>query len=154
VPFFRSSALNLTVLLGSLVILALTVALWPIAVLVRRRYTRPPDSGDVRRLRRWIGEAVIVVLLYVVAWIVLLMPVLSVELWVYSSRLDPAVRALQFAGLLVIAAAAVGVISLWRISRLQSSRIAWVRNAALAAALLGVLWIGFAGKFMSFDMNY
>jgi hypothetical protein len=82
------------------------------------------------------------------------MPVLSVKLWVYSSRLDPVVRLLQIAGLLVMAAAAVGIVSLWRISRLQSSRIVWARNAALAAALLGIVWIGFAGRLFSFNLNY
>ena len=28
------------------------------------------------------------------------------------------------------------------------------RNAALAAALLGIVWIGFAGKLFSFNLNY
>jgi hypothetical protein len=97
---------------------------------------------------------VIIDLLYVIAWIVFLAPVLSVSLWVYSWRFDPVVRALQLAGLLVIAATAVGLWALWRISSLQSSRLVWLRNAALAAALIGVVWIGFAGKLMSFNLNY
>ena len=62
------------------------------------------------------------------------------------------VQALQIAGLIVIAAAAMGIWSLWRISGLQASR--WIRNAALAAALLGIVWIGFAGKLFSFNLNY
>jgi CubicO group peptidase (beta-lactamase class C family) len=154
VPFLRSAPLNLTILLASLVILALTVVLWPIAALLRRRYGRPADSKELRRLRVWVGAVVVFVLLFVVAWIVLLMPVLSLELWVYSTRLDPVVRALQIVGLLVIAAAAVGVWSLWRISALQASRWIWIRNAALAAALLGIVWIGFAGKLFGFNLNY
>jgi len=154
VPFLRSAALNLTILLASLVILALTVILWPIAALVRRRYGRPADSKELRRLRLWAGAAVVLVLLYVAAWIVLLTPVVSLGLWVYSTRLDPVVRALQIAGLLAIAAAAVGVWSLWRMARLSESRMVWVRNAALAAALVGIVWIGFAGKLFSFNLNY
>jgi len=154
VPFLRSAPLNLTILLASLAILAVTVILWPIAVLVRRRYGRPADSQELRRLRIWVGAAVVFVLLYVIAWIMLLTPVLSLGLWVYSTRLDPVVRALQLAGLLVIAGAAVGIWSLWRISKLRASRMAWVRNTALAAALLGVVWIGFAGKLFSFNLNY
>jgi ABC-type nickel/cobalt efflux system permease component RcnA len=58
---------------------------------------------------------VIIDLLYVIAWIVFLAPVLSVSLWVYSWRFDPVVRALQLAGLLVIAATAVGLWALWRL---------------------------------------
>jgi hypothetical protein len=146
--------LNLTILLASLAILVLTVVLWPIAAFLRRRYGRPADSKELRRLRLRVGAVVVFVLLFVVAWIVLLMPVLSLKLWVYSTRLDPVVRALQIVGLLVIAAVAVGVWSLWRISALQASRWVWIRNAALAAALLGIVWIGFAGKLFSFNLNY
>jgi CubicO group peptidase (beta-lactamase class C family) len=154
VPFLRSAPLNLTILLASLAILAVTVILWPIAVLVRRRYGRPADAKELRRLRLWVGAVVVFVLLYVIAWILLLTPVLSLELWVYSTRLDPVVRALQLAGLLVIAGAAVGIWSLWRIAKLKGSRMAWVRSTALAAALLGIVWIGFAGKLFSFNLNY
>ena len=88
------------------------------------------------------------------AWILLLKPVLGVELWVYSMRLGPVVRALQIAGLLAIAAAVPGIWCLWRISGLQASRFAWIRNAALAAALLDIVWSGFAGKLFSFNLNY
>ena len=154
VPVLRSASLNLTVLVASVAILALTVVVWPITAIVRRRYGRPPASQEVRRLRGWIGGVVILELAYVIAWIVLLAPVVSVSLWVYSWRLDPVVRILQLAGVVVIAASAVGLWALWRISRLQSSRIVWLRNAALAAALIGIVWIGFAGKLMSFNLNY
>ena len=63
-------------------------------------------------------------------------------------------RALQIAGLLAIAAAVLGIWCLWRISGLRASRFAWIRNAALAAALLGIVWIGCAGKLFSFNLNY
>jgi hypothetical protein len=154
VPVLRSASLNLTVLVASIAILALTVVVWPITAIVRRRYGRPPASQEVRRLRGWIGAVVILELAYVIAWIVLLEPVVSVSLWVYSWRLDPVVRILQLAGLVVIVASAVGLWALWRISRLQSSRIVWLRNAALAAALMGIVWIGFAGKLLSSNLNY
>jgi hypothetical protein len=127
---------------------------WPIAAVISRGYGRASASREVRRLRASIGVAVIIELVYVSGWIVLLLPVLSVELWIYSSRLDPVVRILQIAGLVTIAAAAVGLWALWRISSVQSSRIVWLRNAALAAALIGTVWIAFAGSLISFDLNY
>ena len=154
VPFLRSATLSLTILGASLAILVLTAALWPVTAILRRRYGRPAASEEVRRLRRWIGAVVILDLLYVLAWIMLLQPVLSTSLWVYSWRLDPVVRALQILGLLVIAASLVGLWALWRNSRLQSSRIVWVRNVALAAAMLGIVWIGVIGRLMSFNLNY
>jgi CubicO group peptidase (beta-lactamase class C family) len=154
VPFLRSASLNLTILGASLAILVLTAVLSPVTAILRRRYGRPAASEEVRRFRRWIGAVVILDLLYVIAWIMLLQPVLSTSLWVYSWRLDPVVRALQILGLLVIAASLVGLWALWRNSRLQSSRIVWVRNVALAAAMLGIVWIGVVGRLMSFNLNY
>ena len=153
-PLSRSAPLNLTVLLSSLVILALAVLLWPISWLVKRRYPQPADSREVRRLRLLIRAAATFNVLYLVAWMVLLAPVLSVKLWVYSESLDPMVRVLQLAGLVVIAGSVVALWSLWRLSRLQKSRIAWIGNAALAAALLGIVWVGFAGQLISFNLNY
>jgi hypothetical protein len=32
--------------------------------------------------------------------------------------------------------------------------MSWIGNAVLAAALLGIVWIGFAGQLISFDLNY
>jgi CubicO group peptidase (beta-lactamase class C family) len=150
----RSAPLNLSVLLGSLLILGSTVLLWPISWLVKRRYSHVTDSTEVRRLRLLIRAAASFDVLYLVGWMLLLTPVLNVRLWVYSDRLDPLVRTLQLAGPLVIVAALVGIWCLWRLSRLQKSRIAWVGNTALAAALLGIVWIGLAGQLISFNLNY
>jgi CubicO group peptidase (beta-lactamase class C family) len=153
-PLSRSAPLNLSVLLGSLAILALTVLLWPISWLVKRRYPQPADSTEVRRLRLLIRVAATFDVLYLASWMALLTPVLSVKLWVYSYGLDPLIRTLQLAGLGVIAAAVVGIWSLWHLSRLQKSRLSWIGNAALAAGLLGIVWIGFAGQLFSFNLNY
>jgi CubicO group peptidase (beta-lactamase class C family) len=154
VPPLRSAPLNLTVLLGSLAILILAVAFWPISWFIRRRYGVTADPAEVRQLRLWGRIAAAIALLYAIAWIALLMPVLKVQLWVYSSANDGLVRMLQLAGLLLIVAAAVGVWSLWRLSTLQRSWGSWIRNGALAVALLGVVWIGFVGKLISFNLNY
>jgi hypothetical protein len=153
-PLARSAPLNLSILLGSLALLALTVVAWPISWLVKRRYPQAAESGVVRRLRLLIRLAAVLEVLYVVAWMIVLTPVLSVKLWVYSYSLDPLVRTLQLAAPAVIAAAALGIACLWRLSRLRQSRLSWIGNTALAAALLGIVWIGFAGQLFSFDLNY
>jgi CubicO group peptidase (beta-lactamase class C family) len=153
-PLSRSAPLNLSILLGSLAILALTVLLWPISWLVKRRYPQPADSAEVRRLRLLIRVAATFDVLYLASWMALLTPVLSVKLWVYSYSLDPLIRTLQLAGLGVIAAAVLGIWSLWHLSRLQKSRLSRIGNAALAAGLLGIVWIGFAGQLFSFNLNY
>jgi CubicO group peptidase (beta-lactamase class C family) len=155
VPFIRSGSLNLTVLLGSLAILIVTIVAWPIIWILRRRLeVHASDSMELRRLRFLTRAAATLDVLYLLAWIMLLKPGLSVDLQVYSTALDPVVRTLQFAGLAVIAAAAVGIWSVWRAWQLQGSTLYQFWNAALAAAMLGVVWIGFMGKLISFNLNY
>jgi len=154
VPALRSAPLNVTILLVSLSILVLTALLWPISVFARWHSAGPPESPAIRRLARLTCTIVVLELCYLLAWMVLLAPVLSLNLWVYSSRLDPAIRALQLVGVLIIAATGVGIWTLCRLAKLRASRFGWVRCSAVAAALLGVVWIGFVGRLFSFDLNY
>ena len=155
VPFYRSSALNLPLLLIAFAILALTVLFWPISWLVRRGYgVQSKQSVSVRRVRLYARLAAAFDLLYLLAWMLLLKPVLSLDLQVYSAALDPVVRALQLAGLGTIVAAAVGLWSMWRLPRLGVAMRYRLWNGALVAAMLGIVWIGFVGRLLSFNLNY
>jgi hypothetical protein len=84
----------------------------------------------------------------------ILKPVLSTDLQVYSTALDPVVRTLQCAGLAAIAAAGVGIWSVRRASQLPVSTLYRLWNGALAAAMLGIVWIGFMGNLIGFNLNY
>jgi CubicO group peptidase (beta-lactamase class C family) len=155
VPIYRSSALNLPLLLIALAILALTVIFWPISWLIRRGYgVQSTQSVPLRRVRLYTRLAAVFDVLYLFGWMMLLKPVLSLDLQVYSSALDPVVRSLQWAGLGAIAAAAVGLWSTWRLFKLDVSIRYRLWNGALAAAMLGIVWIGFVGKLISFNLNY
>jgi CubicO group peptidase (beta-lactamase class C family) len=155
VPGHRSVPVNVTVLLGSLVILTATVILWPTTWLLRRHYQRPAaHSAEGRRWRLFLRVAAAFDLLWLVCWIVVLLPVLSLQLDFYSASLDWVIRALQFAGAVVIALSAVGIWSVWRLSRLESSWLPRVGNGVIAAAMLGLVWIGVIGGLISFNVNY
>ena len=152
VPTRRSAALNLTVLLGSFAILTLAVILWPITYWVRRHHQRPPAMA--RGPRTILRIAALLDLLWLVAWAIVLTPVLSIQLDFYSTALDPVIRTLQVTGVVVIALAAVGCWNLWR---LCSSEVSWparVGNGLITAALLGLVWIGVIGGLISFNLNY
>lgn len=155
VPFYRSSALNLPLLLMAFAILALTILFWPISWLVRRGYgVQTRQSVPLRRVRLYTRLAAAVDVLYLVGWMMLLKPVLSLDLQVYSAALDPVVRALQLAGLAAIAAAAVGLWSTWQLFKLEVPMRYRLWNGALVAAMLGIVWIGFVGNLISFNLNY
>jgi CubicO group peptidase (beta-lactamase class C family) len=155
VPFLRSASLNLPLLLSSFAVLAVAVIAWPASWIVRRRLgVQAGDSAELRRLRFLTRTAATFDVIYLVAWMMLLRPVLSTDLQVYSTALDPVVRTLQCAGLAAIAAAAVGIWSVWRASQLPVSTLYRLWNGALAAAMLGVVWIGFMGNLIGFNLNY
>jgi CubicO group peptidase (beta-lactamase class C family) len=155
VPGDRSASLNLTVLLGSILVLICTVILWPVTSLVRRHYQRPlayPAEG--RRLWTFLRIAATFDVVWLVSWIIVLLPVLSIQLDFYSSAHDSLIRTLQLAGLIVIALAAGGIWSVWRLCRFASSWLCRIGNGLIGAALLGLIWIGYVGGLLSLDLNY
>jgi CubicO group peptidase (beta-lactamase class C family) len=155
VPGYRAGPLNLTVLVGSLITLVVTIILWPAAYMVRRHYQRPlVYSPEGRRVRRFLRIAAAFDVLWLVCWSFVLLPVLSVQLDVYSTRLDPVIRTLQIAGVIAVALAAAGIWSLWRLFRVETSWPRRVGNGLIAAALLGLVWIGCVGGLISFNLNY
>jgi CubicO group peptidase (beta-lactamase class C family) len=155
VPLRRSASLNLTVLIASFLVLAATALLWLLSPLLKPSRIISEEIGPmVRRLRLLLRAAAAFDLIYLVAWFMLLRPLLNTELDFYSSSRDPVVRTLQFAGLLVIAAAALGVWSAWRLSRLNIPRMSRVWSCIVALGLLGIVWIGFTGGLFRFSANY
>lgn len=154
VPLRRSASLNMTVLLGSLVVLAVAVIAWPIIGLVRRHYARAPHAPQSRRLRRNLRIAAVVDLVWLTCWAVVLTPVANTQLDFYSSALDPVIRGLQFGGLIAVAAAVLGGWSCWRLWQLESSWAVRLGNAGIAAALAGLVWIGVMGGLIGFNLNY
>jgi CubicO group peptidase (beta-lactamase class C family) len=153
VRFSQSAPLNLFIVLCALVILIITVVAWPIAWLVRRSAGKQ-SIPELRRLRLLMRAAAVADLLYLAAWMTLLKPLLSLSIDVYSTAMDPLVRAVQFCGFLPIAAAAIGIFSVWRTYPLPVSRFYKIWNVLLAAAMLGVVWIGSMGNLLSFNLNY
>jgi CubicO group peptidase (beta-lactamase class C family) len=155
VPAHKAAPLNLTVLVGSVLVLAIAVILWPISYLVRRHY-RPVtvQPAEARRSRTLLRIAAAFDVLWLVGWTIVVLPVLDTQLDFYSAAHDSLIRTLQFGGLVVIALAAVGLWSLWRLSRSGASWPSRIGNGLIAAALLGLVWIGFVGGLISFNLNY
>lgn len=155
VPFHRSAALNLPLLLASLAILVLTVIAWPISWSLRRSYgVQAKPSASLQRVQLSTRLAAAFDLLYLIGWMLLLKPILSLDVQVYATALDPWVRALQWAGLIPIGAAVIGLWSTWQVSKLPVSLRYRLWNGALTAAMLGIVWIGFVGKLISLNLNY
>ena len=155
VPLKRSSALNLTVLIVACLILVWTLLAWLLSPWLRTLKNIPDDlAPQVKRLRLLLRAAAAFDVVYLVCWVIVLLPTLNLELDFYSSSLDPVVGALEAAGLLAIAAALLGIWSAWRLSRLNIPRRLPFWGFVTAAGLLGVVWIGFIGGLIRFSLNY
>jgi CubicO group peptidase (beta-lactamase class C family) len=155
VPGYQSAPLNLTVLGGSLLVLALSVILWPVAYFVRRHYQcAPAYPAEARRPRIMLRVAATFGVLWPVCWILALLPLLGAHYEFYSTAHDPLIRTLQLAGVVLVVFAAGALWSVWRLRGWHPSW--WVRigNGLIAAALLGLVWIGIVGGLISFRLNY
>ena len=155
VPASKAAPLNMTVLVGSFVMLTLAVILWPVLYLARRHYrSNPVQSAEARRPRTVLRVAAAFDILWLVGWTIVLLPVVSTQLDFYSSAHDSLIRTLQVAGLVVVAFAAAGIWSLWRVCALGATWPSRIVNGLIAAALLGLVWIGLVGGLIGFNLNY
>ncbi|MDN3922130.1 serine hydrolase domain-containing protein [Roseateles violae] len=153
--FLRSAPLTLTLLSLSVLVLLGTLLIWPIGALLRRADRASSGASPaVQRLRRWQRIAVAVDAVYLLAWLLLIQPVLNTDLAIYNSANDGLIGALQIAGLAPVAAAVVGVGAAWRMQASDASRLSRIWSLLVAAALLGVVWIGVVGQLMSWNLNY
>ncbi len=149
-----SGALNLGVLVGSFLVLALSLILWPVGYFVRRHYHRPLACA-LERVGRGLGcGGRCVRVLWLVGWVLAVLPLLGPQYDFYSSAHDPLIRTLQFAGVVLLALTAVALVSAGRLWRRQPS--GWMRlgNGLIAVGLLGLVWIGLVGGLISFRLNY
>jgi CubicO group peptidase (beta-lactamase class C family) len=155
VPTARSAPLNLTILIGSLLVLVATLCLWPVSALVRRHYQHPlAYPADARPWWRALRIAAAFDMAWMIGWIMALLPVLNLQIDFYSWTRDGLIRTLQVTGLGVVAAALLGLYASWRLLRYKRPSLARLGNGLIAAALLGLVWIGYVGGLLSFNLNY
>ncbi len=152
VPAWKSAVCNLSLLCGSIVILLIVVVLWPVSALARRKYRQPSTlAGKDLLVTRVLRLAALLDVVYLLAWVLCLLPIVSNHLEAYSDGLDLHIRILQVAGLLVIAAALAGI---WAACQKSQKWTAAVGHVLTAAALVGIAWIAVITKLISFNLNY
>jgi len=154
VPARRAAPLNLTVLVGSFLVLAVAVLLWPVSSLVRRHYRAAVQPGEAQRMRTLLRVAAAVDVVWLIAWSVVLTPALSVQLDFYGTAHDSLIRTLQVAGLVVVALAVAGIWGTWRLFKMGVSWPSRIGNGLVAVALVGLVWIGVIGGLLGFNLNY
>jgi CubicO group peptidase (beta-lactamase class C family) len=153
--FLHSAPLTLTVLALSVLVILWTLLVWPLGALLRRAdRANSGASRELKRLRTVQRAAAGVSLAYLVAWFILIQPILNTDFGMYNSSNDWIVGAVELSGVLAVAAAGAGVWAAWRMLKADASRAARIWGVLVALALLGVVWIGMVGQLMSWNLNY
>src|SRR5688572_5244497 len=153
--WWQTPAVFLTMLFGSLAVLALTVLAWPISAMVRRHYgVRYPLTGQEARAHRWIRIASLAVLVSMGGMIAMIFTMMS-DLAMMSPSKDGMVVAVRALTTLILpVGAAIAVWNAWTVLRSKRSWWAKLWGIVLAAATLALLFIGIACHLVGFSANY
>jgi CubicO group peptidase (beta-lactamase class C family) len=155
VPLARNSMLNTLIAALSILVLLVTVLVWPIGFWLRRTNKLPPaTTGRPALAQRLTRIGAVADLAYLVGWYTVLAPLLETRLDVYNGGLDGTIRMLQVAAILPLAAAAIGLWNMWLTVRTDRGWGAKLRSVIVAAALLGVVWFAWMGNLIGFNLNY
>ena len=142
-------------LAAAVAVLALTVALWPIAALVRRRYRAAfPLSGRAAVLYRMVRLTALVDLAFLGLWVMTLASIANNPASA-NAGLDPWLRTLQVLGLVGVLGGGVAAVNLVLVLA-DTKRGWWARlsNLAIVLAMGVVTWLAFAINAFSPSLNY
>jgi CubicO group peptidase (beta-lactamase class C family) len=155
VPWWRSGAWLLPLLMIGVAALTSTALAWPAAALMRRRFgavlTMAGTDLRVHRLSRIAAGLVVITL---TAWVVTLVSMLS-NVKLLSPDLDWWFRVLQLASLVVFLGATG--LTLWNARVVWAAKRGWYARGwsiVLVASCLTVVWAALAFKLIGFNVNY
>ena len=155
VGLFENGKILTPVIVVSLVIMLLTLLLWPIAWFVRRHYRHKLDlTWKEWWLRLFVRIDFLLILIFAISIVGLVTYGLE-HLWVFSDRGNKYFRLIQIIG--IIGAAGTLIVLFNAIQAWTSKRIRiWGKLQAtiFLLACFGFLWFAFAGNLLRFSSNY
>ncbi len=153
--WYYNGVFQLPLIIGSLVVLLLTVLLWPVMALVRKHYGKTLTlNPQQRRLRLIVRLACLASLLFFGAY-VLFFSIALKDIGMLSPRGNPWLRLIQFLGWLGIAGTLVTLYSAFRSWR-EPGVWLWSRigDTLIALAFVGVVWFVFTWNMLHLSLKY
>jgi CubicO group peptidase (beta-lactamase class C family) len=139
----------------ALAALALTVVVWPIAALVRRRYRRPlPFAGREAKAYRWVRIGALASLAAVAGWIGTIMAMFS-DLKLLSASMDWLVLTLHVLGSVAVFAGLA--LALWHLSvvwKAPQRPLGKIWAIVLVLATAVVAWVAVAYHLVGLSTDY
>jgi CubicO group peptidase (beta-lactamase class C family) len=154
-PWYQDSAWLLPLFCAGLAALAITVLMWPIAAIVRRRYgAKLALDGKAYRAYRLSKIAALLILGAAALWAVTLTKMIT-NIDNLSSKFDSTVRFAQIVGIVVF----IGgfVLMLWNLWTVWSGTRRWpakVWSIVLVLSAFIVLWVAWTFKLLGFGLHY
>ena len=152
---WSNSAFQLPLVIVSLVILLLTVLLWPISALIRRHYAKPLTlTAGQKRLRLLVRLACIAFILFFVGYAAFFTMALK-NIALLSPKGDPLLRLIQVFGWLGVIGSLIAIYSAIR-SWQDSTRWLWSRigDTLIALSFVGVICFVFTWHLLHWSLTY
>jgi CubicO group peptidase (beta-lactamase class C family) len=151
--FSQDKTINLPLLLGSLIVMALNLVLWPITGMIRRHYRQRLEIGDAqRRARSWIRVVCAVNLVFALGMFAVLSSSNASDL---GYKLDFRINFFQVIGVLGVLCTVLVLIGWWRLVRDQAYWF-WAKawSSLVLLACIGFVWFVLYWNLLDFRMNY
>lgn len=152
---WENSAFQLPLVICSLVVLLLTVLLWPIAALIRRHYVKPLIMTPAqKRLRLLVRLACIAFILFFLGYVAFFSLALK-DIALLSPKGNPWLRLIQLLGWLGVLGSLVAIYSAIR-SWQDSTRWLWSRigDTLIALSFVGVICFVFTWHLLHWSLMY
>ena len=150
VPWYASKIFIGVVIGGNLLLALLTVLLWPIAVIIRKRYQRPLFSTKNDRVLYFLSRIVCVgEMLFVLTPIVGLSQGLE-HIVILGDTINPWLQAFHFVGWMLMAGVVLLIIAAVRFAKLPGHGL-WFRAHAILLAIGGIAFGLFAWQYHFLD---
>ena len=155
VGLFENNRILLPVIGISLLIMLLTLALWPVAWFVRRHYGHKLELTPLERRLRIVVRIVFALDLFFIAAMTGLVVYASTHLEFLSDRANPWFHLAQVIGVLGAIGTLIVLYNAIQSWRNREKRIWGKLQATLFVPVcLGFLWFAFAGNLLHFSSNY
>ena len=154
-PWNENSVWNLPLIVSALVILLLTLLLWPIAALIRRHYKQPLNVNPQQRWPRLLTRlACLLDLVFVIGLAVFFTMALK-DIGMLSPRFNPMLRIIQIVGWIGVIGTLAALYNAFR-SWQEPERWFWSKlgDSLIAVACLGFVWFIFTWNLLHWSLRY
>ena len=154
-PVNEDSAFDLPLIIGAITILLLTLALWPVAVLVRRHYGQKLNlAPQERRLRLSVRLSCLFDLVFLCGFAVFF-SLSDKEIELLSPRFNPLLRIMQLVGWVGVMGALAALYHALRSWR-QQGRWFWSKlgDSLIALACVTFVWFVFTWNMLHWSLRY